>query len=147
MTPVRSVLDTNIIVSGLLWGGPPSKLIDVYIPRGLLKVCTSPPLISETYRVLEDSKFSLRVLQVGLNVRSSLTTIYADAEIYADIPPVSAIKEDPSDNAVLATALAAKADNIISGDKHLRRLKFYEGIDILTASEALRKLQKGPSAV
>lgn len=142
---MRSVLDTNVIVSGLLWGGPPGELLDVWVPRGNLRICTSPPLINEVHRVLDDPKFSFRLLQVGLDVRSSLATIYADAEMYVDIPIVSAIKDDPSDNVVLGTALAADADTIISGDRHLCRLGSYGGIDVLTPREALRDLGRRAS--
>ena len=142
--PLRSVLDTNVFVSGLLYGGPPGELLDVYVPQGLLTICTSTLLMNEVYRVLDDPKFSFRILEMGLDVRSSLATIYAGADVYAEIPPVSVIKEDPSDNAVLGTALAARADAITSGDKkHVLPLKRFQGIPILTAQETLRKLQKG----
>jgi uncharacterized protein len=49
---VRLVLDTNIALSGLLWGGPPGKLIDAEL-GGRIRLVSSIPLISELQGVLE----------------------------------------------------------------------------------------------
>ena len=50
------------------------------------------------------------------------------------------ILDDPDDDAVLACALAAQAEVIVSGDGHLLSLKNYEGIDILTAPDLLARI-------
>jgi len=51
---------------------------------------------------------------------------------------VMPIINDPSDDAVLACALGAKADLIISGDRHLLDLKEYQGVQLVKAAEAAR---------
>lgn len=137
---MRAVLDTNIIVSGLVWGGPPGELIDVYIPRRILKICTSPPLIAELTRVLQYPHLARRVAELQLDVPRSLATVFERAEVYRRLPSVNLIPADPTDNVVLATALAAHADAIISGDRHLRQLKNFV-IPVLAAAEAVRSLR------
>lgn len=51
------------------------------------------------------------------------------------------IKDDADDDIVLSCALASNAEAIISGDSHVKSLKSYEGISILTASELLEKIK------
>lgn len=139
---MRAVLDTNILVSGLLWRGPPRDLLDVFVPRRKLTICTSPPLIAEVHRVLNYPKLAFRANLLAVDVRNSLATIVERAEIYTDLQPLSVIKEDPADNTVLATAVAAEADAIVSGDRHLRQLQSFQEIPILTATETIKRLRR-----
>jgi len=139
---VHAVIDTNALVTGLLWKGAPHTLLDTYVPRGDLVLCTSPVLVAELYRVLEYPRIAQRARATGLDARAALSAVLAQAEIYEDVPPVRVIKEDPSDNEVLAVALIADVDLIISGDHHLRRLKSFKGIDILTPRGALQILRR-----
>ena len=63
--------------------------------------------------------------------------------IVADISP--AVSADPDDDALLATALAADAEMIVSGDAHVLNLKHYQGVPIVTTVECLRRLGTEPS--
>jgi predicted nucleic acid-binding protein len=65
---------------------------------------------------------------------AALTTVV----VPAIIPPV--IIEDPDDDAVLACAVAAKVDLVVSGDPHLVQLEQYEGIPIVTPAQAVERL-------
>jgi predicted nucleic acid-binding protein len=65
------------------------------------------------------------------------------AELASLVPPASiggVIQADPDDDHVLACALAAKADLIVSGDSHLLNLKRYQSIPIVSPAEALKRL-------
>lgn len=137
---MRAVLDTNTIVSGLLWGGPPGELIGMHVPQQTFTICTSPPLLAELTRVLEYPHLARRSAELGIDVPRLLASIFERAEVYRRLPAVNLIPEDQPDNAVLATAVAAQADAIISGDHHLRQLKGF-AVPVLTASEAVRKLR------
>lgn len=137
---MRAVLDTNTIVSGILWGGPPHELLTVHVPRQTLALCTSPPLLEELNRVLQYRHLARRSAVLGLDVPRSLATIIERAETYRELPTINLIPTDPPDNLVLATAVAAQADAIISGDHHLRQLKDF-AVPILTAAEAVRQLR------
>lgn len=60
------------------------------------------------------------------------------------IGEIRAICRDPDDDLILATALAAKADLLVSGDDDLLTLESYEGIEIVTPAEALRRISPPP---
>jgi putative PIN family toxin of toxin-antitoxin system len=136
---VRLVLDTNAAVSGLLWHGNPGKLIDA-AQAGSLILCASAPLLAELHGVLGREKFAEHLQARGLSATqifegyAALTTAVAPAII------LPAIIDDPDDDAVLACAVAAKADLVVSGDPHLVKLEQYEGVPIVTPAEAVKRL-------
>ena len=122
----RLVLDTNVLVSGLCFSGPPRRLITLVL-EAEVEIATSATLRTELERVLQ-AKFShMRVaIQGTLGVLDTLTVLVHPTE------DVAVISEDPSDNHVLACAIAAGANTIVSGDKHLLSLKTFRGIPILS---------------
>ena len=119
---MRLVLDTNTAISGLLWHGTPGKLIDAGQTKAV-SLYISAPLLAELHGVLTREKFSKQLRARGLNAIEVFEGYAALAIIVspAIIRPV--IANDPSDDAVLATALAAQADAIVSGDADLLGLK------------------------
>ena len=134
---MRLVLDTNAAVSGLLWHGNPGKLIDAARAGSL--ICASAPLLAELHGVLGREKFAKHLQVRGLTTQifegyAALTTVVGPAII----PPV--IVDDPDDDAVLACAVAAKVDLVVSGDPHLVKLVQYEGIPIVAPAEAVERL-------
>jgi putative PIN family toxin of toxin-antitoxin system len=136
---VRLVLDTNAAVSGLLWHGNPGKLLDA-AQAGSLTLCTSAPLLSELHGVLGCDKFAKHLQVRGLSATQIFEGYAALATVVvaAIIPP--AIIDDPDDDAVLACAVAAKADFMVSGDPHLLKLGHYQGVPIITPAEAVERL-------
>lgn len=137
---MRLVIDTNVVVSAQAWGGTPRKLLEL-AAAGEVSLYTSAPLLAELARVLAYPKvltaleargFSLDDLVLGY---AELATVVTPAAIG------STIAADPTDDLVLATALAAQADLIVSGDKrHLLALGNFQGIPIVTASEAVGRI-------
>lgn len=136
---MRLVLDTNTAISGLLWHGTPGKLIDAAQAK-TASLSTSALLLSELRGLLIREKFAKQLEARGLNAvevfdgYAALTTIVVPAIIQPTIV------NDPSDDAVLACALGAKAELIVSGDRHLLDLQAHQGIRIVTAVEAVRIL-------
>jgi putative PIN family toxin of toxin-antitoxin system len=137
---LRLVLDTSTAISGLLWQGTPSRLIDA-ARAGAVELCGSAPLLAELQGVLTREKFAAQLGRRQLAVAdifggyTALLTLVTPASI---MPTIAA---DPSDDMVLATALAARADLIVSGDKaHLLALGRYRGISVVVAAEALRRI-------
>ena len=134
---MRLVLDTNTAISGLLWQGTPGKLIDAAHAKSV-SLFTSAELLAELRGVLTREKFARQLETRGLNAidvfdgYAALTTIIVPAIIQPTIV------NDPSDDAVLACALGAKAEIIVSGDRHLLDLEEHRGIRIVTAAEAVR---------
>jgi len=136
---VRLVLDTNVVAAGFLWQGPPHRLVQRALD-GAIDLAVSPALLVELEGILQRKKFAPRLAKQALSV-AGLILRYAElAQLVqpASIAPV--VLADPDDDHVLACALAAQADLIVSGDTHLLDLKTYQGIPIVRAAEALRRI-------
>lgn len=136
---MRLVLDTNAVLSGLLWGGTPGRLIDE-AEAGRVDLVSSAALLAELQGVLSRDKFAAQLVKRHLSVAdvfdgyAALVTIVVPAVIEVTIG------RDPSDDQVLAAALAAQADLIVSGDAHLLDLKTFRGIEIVSAAAAVERL-------
>lgn len=134
---MRVVLDTNVIVSGFLWGGVPRQLLQA-ARENRLRLFTSTPLLLELTDILGRAKFARKLTAAQLSVDQLVEryALLATAVHPAAITPT--ILDDPGDDQVLACALAAKAEIIVSGDRHLLELREHQGIRIVTAAEATR---------
>ncbi|MHB1814871.1 MAG: putative toxin-antitoxin system toxin component, PIN family [Steroidobacteraceae bacterium] len=136
---MRLVLDTNSVVSALLRQGPPHQLIFRSSTLPLLFL-SSPVLLDELEEVLGYSKLSKAVattLLTPAQVRQRYQRIVIVVEP-ATVPPT--VLADPDDDHVIACAVAAKADMIVSGDSHLLALKKHQNIPILRVTDALDEL-------
>jgi putative PIN family toxin of toxin-antitoxin system len=128
VTP-RVVLDSNVIVSGLGWSGPPARILDAAL-EGRLVLVTSPPLLAELRRVLGYPKLA-RVID-GAQQLVDLV----EASSVAVLPTrVLAVVSDESDNRVLEAAVEGAADYIVSGDDHLLGLGTFQRIPVLAPGE------------
>jgi putative PIN family toxin of toxin-antitoxin system len=136
---MRVVADTNTIVSGLLWRGAPRQVLDA-AQAGRIDLATSAILLAELEDVLSRDKFVERLKRARILAQELVLGYAALAKLFepATISPV--VLEDPEDDAVLACAVAAQADAIVSGDSHLLNLKDYQGIPVLTAPGLLARL-------
>ena len=137
---MRIVLDTNLLVSGLIYGGLPRQIINA-AQAGTFDLCTSEVLLAELLDVLGRAKFADRLRQAGLSPARLVDDLRRLALVVAPVAVPQVGQTDPDDDHVLAAALAANADLIASGDKRdLLPLGRYEGIAIVTAREALERL-------
>ena len=133
---IRSVVDTNIIVSGLLFGGPPSKVVNAAIDRRFIWV-TSPYLIEELERVLGYKKFALSEREVKI----LLTPLIEISEVIIPTTTVDIIERCPADNRVLECALDGKGSFIVTGDRRdLLSIKKFHHVEIITAKSFLEKI-------
>ena len=135
---VRLVLDTNTVVSGLLWDKTPSQLINAGL-EGRIELFTSQTLLLELEDVLPRQKLARRVAASGLSV-AQLVARYALLAQSVSPAGIERVSADPDDDHVLACAIAAKADLIVSGDPDLLDLKSYQGIPIVNPAEAVKRL-------
>lgn len=131
----KLVLDTNIYISAIHFGGLPLRLINL-APDEKISLFISRNIITEILGVLRQ-KFSYSPTQLDQIETLILDTCY----LVAPQTRVSTIKADLADNRILECALEAKADFIVSGDKkHLLKLKKFHSIPIVTPAELLKKL-------
>jgi putative PIN family toxin of toxin-antitoxin system len=137
---MRVVADTNIVVSGLLWSGPPRRILD-FARVARINLFTSPDLLLELEDVLSRRKFARRLAVAGVEPRELALGYAALARVTLPRAISPVIEEDPDDDAVLACALTVRADVIVSGDRHLLNLQKHEGIWIVRASEFLVRLE------
>ena len=136
---MRIVLDTNIFVSALITTNTPPDMIYRARMRGEIEVVTCNAQLDELARVL--SRPRLRGYLDPEEARLILDNLDTRAVLLAD-PPAVELSPDPKDNRILAAAIAGGADLIITGDKrHLLFLGEAAGIPIVTAREALKRLQ------
>jgi len=136
---VRVVLDTNALVSALLSPhGPPRRLLDDARAQ-VFELCSSPVLMAELLDVVSREKFAQRLAAAGLTPLGIVGEIrrLATMATPTDVPRV--VADDPDDDHVLACALTAQADLIVSGDKHLLNLGGqYQGVAIVTPAQAVQ---------
>jgi putative PIN family toxin of toxin-antitoxin system len=140
---VRAILDTNILVAGLFWHGRPHQLLE-RVREGSLTLISSPTLFAELEEVLGRAKFDSVLLRSHTSRTKSLDEVRRLAEVLDPPPLPEPICRDPDDDHVLAVALAAQVDFIVTGDQDLLVLNAVQGIPILTPAQALAHLAREP---
>lgn len=138
---MKIVIDTNTLVSGFLWEGPPAKLVATAL-ASRVRLYANAELLLELQDVLQRPKFAAR-LAAGGETPATVARKYRDACVEiasAKIAPPENLR-DAEDVHILACAVAAEVDLIVSGDKDLQALKSFQGIPIVDAAEALVRLK------
>lgn len=139
MTRLRLVLDTNVLVSAFLWRGLPGRLIEL-AGENEIRLFTCKPLIDELAATLAKKKLAKYVQATGLTSTQILAAYRRLCTNVTVRPLESRISRDIDDDLVLACALAAKADLIVSGDDDLLVLGSFQNIPILSVAEAAQHL-------
>jgi uncharacterized protein len=136
---MRAVIDTNVLLSALLWGGTPHALME-HVRNGAVTLISSPALLAELAGVIDRPKFDVILLRTNTSRAQTLAEVRLLAEVIDPPPLVQPVCRDKDDDAVLALAIAAQADIVISGDDDLLCLTPFKGIPILTPAQALQKV-------
>lgn len=138
---MRLVLDTNVVFSALLWQGTAHNLLRAIRARSDVQLFSSVDLIEELADVLSRSESTKRLALQSITTESVVADYVMSINI-VEPTPISATSIDPDDDVVLATALAARADLIVSGDrKHLLVLREHAGIPIVSVAQALAMIE------
>ncbi len=134
---LRIVADTNIYISALFWRGNPYKFIH-WCYEGKAKLVVSRKIIDELDRILlTDEKFMMAQEDVALNTE----IILSNAELVEPSVTLNVIKEDPADDRILECAVEGEAEYLVSGNKHLLKLKEFRGIKIITAKQMVEIIE------
>jgi len=139
----RAVLDSSVLVSAFLTPrGTPGAVLDVG-ERGVFVLCLSPAILAETSDVLTRSaQLQARYDYDQPQVARFCEGLRALAQLVTDLPDLAgAVPLDPKDDDIVATAVAARADYLVTGDRrHLLALGEHEGIRIVAPREFLERL-------
>lgn len=130
---MRVVLDTNTVVSALLFSGISSKLVSLW-QKGLITPLLSREILDEYLRVLSYPKFDLSEGEIKELIQEEILPY---AEVVKPKRRLRVVQRDPSDNKFLECAVAGKARVIISGDKELLSLGRYRQIPIQSPAQFL----------
>jgi len=135
VTPPRIVVDSNVVISGFLFGGTPARVLGAVV-EGKARGFTSLPILDEVRGVLQRPKFGLAPEQV----LSFVEEFHLLCEVIAPRTGVRVIAEDPADDRILECAVEAKADVIVSGDSHLLELREWRSIGILSPTDFMKDI-------
>ena len=126
---LRIVLDTNVFISAYFWEGNERNVLRK-CRDGDFQLVVSPEILDELAKVL-DLKFDVP----KSNIDEYITELLLFSEIVFPEGKVDIVKEDPSDNTIIETALMGNAHSVITGDGHLLRLKQFKNIRITKAGD------------
>lgn len=127
---MRIVVDTNVLMSAIFFGGVPGKILDAW-KNGDVSFVLSPGIFEEYLRVDEE----LRRQHGNLESSPVLSLIAARSELVDAADLEQPVCRDPDDDKFLGCARAGRARAIVSGDDDLRSLGEWEGIPILSPRE------------
>lgn len=128
---LKVVLDTNVLISGVIAAQGPSARILEAVQRGELHLITSAALLQEFSEVIVRPHIRDKYPQVAEHAEALLDFLRVNASIVAGVPGEPVVTADPDDDMVLACALEGDANYIVSGDPHLFSLAQHNGIPIL----------------
>ncbi len=135
---MRVVLDTNVVASAILWGGVPRLLLQAAREKRI-EIFTSTPMLAELTDILGRRKFARKIAASLLSI-DQLVEGYAQLASVVRPAATPRIAPDPDDDVVIGTALAAKAELIVTGDKPLLTVIEHQGVRIVGVSEAVKAL-------
>lgn len=130
---MKVVLDTNVLISGIFFSGPPARILAAWADSGF-EIVASVEVLAEYRRVAErlHKKYS------SIDINNILDLVTRETRIVEPVPvPVSAC-DDPDDLKFLACALAGGAALVVTGDRALLRASGFRGLQVVTPREFVR---------
>ena len=139
---MKIIVDTNVTISGLLWGGAPNHILKL-CRHGVVRILECEETLDEVKRVLRYSRFSDRFSALG-TTEIEVFSYFMNLATYVPSPKTmpDVIKQDPFHNIFLGLAWEHSASLIVSGDRHLLEFESYQGIQIVTPSEGVRVVSR-----
>ena len=130
------VYDTNILISGMVWGGVPYDCIKLAMTDRVDGV-TCPEILAEF-----DEKLTTKLEYPQFRTSRIVTRLLGFLRVVKITNQLEGITTDPDDNKIIECALVGGATHIVTGDKkHLLPLQSYQGIDIVTVTDFLQQFQ------
>lgn len=134
---MRVVLDTNQHISAIIRpNGHPAQIVKLW-RVGLIELAISPFILEEFETVVRRPRIQQKYNLSDADIAEYLEVLKTFAVIVRGTITVNAVPDDPDDDVIIACAIEAEADMIISGDQHLLSLGSYQGVTIVKAVEFL----------
>ena len=135
---MRVVTDPNILISATFWLGDSSEIINK-VKNNEIELILSEETLNEYIRVLNYKEIREKIEAKNLSTKITINELI---KISTFVPPSQNIQivEDPDDNKFIEAAIEGQAQYIISQDKHLLKIKEYQGIKIVSPEEFLKVL-------
>ena len=134
---MRVVLDTNQYISAIIRpNGHPAQIVKLW-RIGLIEVAISPFILEEFEAVVHRPRIQQKHNLSDADIAEYLEVLRTFAVLVPGTITVNAVPDDPDDNIIIACAIEAEVDMIISGDQHLLSLGSYQGIPIVKAVDFL----------
>jgi len=140
---VRLVLDTNVVLSALLRRGSPYHLLHAIRQYGEVRLFTSAALVTELTEVLNRPFAARRLALLGAEPIRMVADYLEAADLVVSFAAPRVVMPDPDDDHVIAACVAAEADLLVSGDRHLLTIGQHQGTRVVTPAEALRLVTRG----
>ena len=128
------VYDTNILISGMVWGGIPYDCIEIAM-TGRVEGIICAEIIDEF-----DETLTTKLEYPRFRTSRIITRLLGFLRVVKITNQLEGITTDPDDNKIIECALVGSATHIVTGDKkHLLPLQNYQGIHIVTAADFLQR--------
>jgi putative PIN family toxin of toxin-antitoxin system len=124
---LKVVVDTNVLISGVFFGGSPGRILATWRDRRIT-LMISPEIFDE----YESAHRRLAKMHPSIDVDPILELIASEAVFVRSPPLPNPVCDDPDDDKFLACALAAGSRIVVSGDRALRRASGFRGIEVLS---------------
>ena len=131
---IRVVLDTNVLISGLLFKGKLSRIVGLW-QKGKIVPIISKETFEELRTVLEYPKFSLSRVEIKSLIEHEILPYF---EVVNVSKHVKGACRDPGDDKFISCAISANADGIVTGDKDLSDMRKYRSVRIIHASDFIK---------
>jgi putative PIN family toxin of toxin-antitoxin system len=138
--PLRAVLDTNVLVNGLIGrAGPPRQLLDAWLDRRYTLV-SSLYQVQELDHVLSYPQIAARLALSQAELDTILAALLSQAEVVVTQLDLSGVTRDPKDDPLVAVAVAEGVDYLVSGNQDLLELAAYEGVKVIAPKDLVEIL-------
>lgn len=126
---MRIVIDTNVVASGIVFGGKPERLLELAIKNDV-EMCVSPQILAEYDEIIVrlSAKYPNRTIAISLKDLTDNALLVSPSQTVT-------VCRDPDDNKFIECAMEGKCLYIVSGDNDLLDLRSYADVEIVTVAE------------
>jgi putative PIN family toxin of toxin-antitoxin system len=134
---MRITVDTNILVSATFWTGASDKIIEK-VEKKEIELVLSKEIMEEYVRVLNYKDIQDKIKDKNLEMNRTVEKITVISKFVAPTQKFKVVKDDETDDKFIDCAVEGKVDYLVSNDKHLLKIKEFQGIKIITPEEFLK---------